>query len=207
MVTRMEVHFGYGGWVEITDWAMPAQVFARFEPDERGRWDVHELYLCSKTGDAIPPEFVRRLPTHLFALIADTERERLRMRARHPGPDLKRLIRYYKSAFGTQARHWVADSWRAQIKGSGVPQARLLPPTQPDGRASGERPPLRKPERLDDEFLAEFAEAYRHVVAEGKWPAPTFAAEAQVTAKTVHKWVAKARERGYLPPGKQGNVG
>ena len=204
----MEVHLGYDGWVEITYWADPAQVFARFQPDERGRWDVHELYLCSKNNQAIPPEFIRRLPTHTFALIADRHRDALRTRAEQPGPDVRRLIGYFASTFGPGVRHWVAESWRAQIKNSGVKQAPMQKPNIPLGiNGSGPRTPLRKPDRLDDIVLGEFAEAYRQVVAEGKWPAPTFAKEAQVEPKTVHKWVALARQRGFLLPGRQGSVG
>ncbi|HVB45573.1 MAG TPA: hypothetical protein VNF47_23100 [Streptosporangiaceae bacterium] len=60
---------------------------------------------------------------------------------------------------------------------------------------------------LTDEFLADVAAMYRWAIASDKAPAPVIAESAGVPVSRVHRWVAQARRRGYLPPGIKGRVG
>jgi hypothetical protein len=69
-------------------------------------------------------------------------------------------------------------------------------------------PLLVMPERVDDDFLESVAAHYLAFVANGGRDfAPYAAGLLHVSNRTVHGWVRKARERGYLPPGRRGVVG
>jgi hypothetical protein len=66
-----------------------------------------------------------------------------------------------------------------------------------------QRPATRK---LDDEFFRAVAFAYRDAVIRQLNPGKTIAADADVPPTTAARWIAQARERGYLPPATQGKV-
>lgn len=67
----------------------------------------------------------------------------------------------------------------------------------------GVRPKLTRPGRDGtDEFYALVARAYREASAETGRPAPVLAEEAGVPVATVRRWIAEARRRGHLPPGR-----
>lgn len=68
------------------------------------------------------------------------------------------------------------------------------------------RPPRNSPGDLDV-FYQRVALAYRTYARMGQHPAPAIAEEADVPVTTVHRWVRESRRRGYLPPGRQGQVG
>jgi hypothetical protein len=51
------------------------------------------------------------------------------------------------------------------------------------------------------------AEAYNETLAKTSAPAPVLVAEADVPVPTVRRWIAEARRRGLLPPGRQGRAG
>lgn len=75
-------------------------------------------------------------------------------------------------------------------------------------RAASKRPRLERParRRLDDGFYQRVADAYRGAVAHGLPPSKTLAEESDTPPGTVNRWIAGARERGYLPPGESGRV-
>jgi hypothetical protein len=60
--------------------------------------------------------------------------------------------------------------------------------------------------RLDDAFYAQVAAAYRDAVAHGLPPAKTLAADSDTPLGTVNRWIARARECGYLPDAVPGKV-
>lgn len=67
---------------------------------------------------------------------------------------------------------------------------------------------LRPPEgRLTDDFLKKIAAAHRYYSAISKSPAKDIAEQARVPVRTVHRWVLKAREKGFLPPARRGRAG
>lgn len=73
---------------------------------------------------------------------------------------------------------------------------------------TGSFTPVTDPEgRITDEFLENLAAMYRWAVASGKAPAPVIAESAGVPASRVHRWVAQARQRGFLPPAIKGKAG
>lgn len=62
--------------------------------------------------------------------------------------------------------------------------------------------------RLTDEFLENLAAVYKYLVARGEdAPARMIGEGAKVPVPTVHRWVARARERGFLPPAVKGRAG
>jgi hypothetical protein len=61
--------------------------------------------------------------------------------------------------------------------------------------------------RITDEFLQNLAAMYRWMVASGDAPAPAIADSADVPVSRVHRWVAQARRRGFLPPAIKGKAG
>lgn len=69
------------------------------------------------------------------------------------------------------------------------------------------RPALTRPDKSgDDVFYKQVAEAYAEVMARTRAVAPTLAEEANVPVRTVHRWVAEARRRGFLPPTSRGRA-
>jgi hypothetical protein len=67
---------------------------------------------------------------------------------------------------------------------------------------------LKKPttRRLDDDFYRDVAWAYREAAARGENPGKTLARDSETPQGTVNRWIAKARELNYLPPGEPGRV-
>jgi hypothetical protein len=67
---------------------------------------------------------------------------------------------------------------------------------------------LKRPAKrlLDDAFYERVAAAYREAVAFGQPPAKTLAEDSDTPPGTVNRWIAEARNRGYLPPAEPGKV-
>jgi hypothetical protein len=70
------------------------------------------------------------------------------------------------------------------------------------------RPKLERPHRgeLGDDFFREVAMAYRFALAGGHAPLETLSADSGIPRGTIARWVATARERGFLPPTTPGRV-
>lgn len=70
------------------------------------------------------------------------------------------------------------------------------------------REPLQRPDGSDPEgFYRRVADAYRMAATSSHRPAALLAEEAGVPVATVHRWVAEARRRQLLPPGRKGKAG
>ena len=197
----MQLSEGNGGWVLLHDVGIEGLVYLRLG-ERHGRLRVLELYV--DTTEGVEAKQLGALPMREIELLEQGD-PRFASRLNIPGPDLSRLASHFGTGFGRKVEHWVAQSMRAQITGSDVEQPSRGRDRQPQKRPP--RAPLSAPERIDSEFLQRVAQAYRYAVEDGLAPAPTLAAEASVTARAVHKWVATARQRGFLPPGQQGRVG
>jgi len=187
-----------------SDW--PGPIYIRFT-ERDGRLVVAELYMDGR-GMPIRSSDMRHLDlSRLEAMAASEWEQKGKPWVNEPGPDLSRLASHFATHWG-DAKHWVAQSFRAQVKGSGVEQARMgFEPTLPH-HLSAPRPPLRVPTHgLTDDFLRQVATAYNAAVRRRVPPANALSEEAGVEPRTVHSWVAKARRRGIMPPGSQGKVG
>jgi len=202
----MQTGVGNDGWICVSDTDRPL-TYARFAR-EGSRWVLREVYLAVDTGE-LRSDDLRSVPAAELAAIANSPdvSEHLASRAGIPGPDLRRLASHFATTWGSQATHWVAQSWRAQYPKSGVKQAPMGKPPRPQP-APAAVPSLRTPpEGLTDAFLLEVAHAYAVAVALGMSPATAIADTSGVSARTVHKWVYTARKRGLMAPGRQGRIG
>jgi hypothetical protein len=197
----MELQAGNGGWFRVDGLdSLPGVAYFRIQEVD-GRLRITELYLDGR-GEPIPPAGVRSLPVLALeqwaaSIVATSDAARARLS--HVGPDLSRLAAHFSTTFG-KARHWVADSFKAQMEGFGVPQA----PMPREHRKPAQLPPLALDSppngRLTDAFLGDVRRAYEASIARGLSPANTLATLASVSPKTIHSWVAKARDRGIMPP-------
>ncbi|SCL25424.1 hypothetical protein GA0074694_6197 [Micromonospora inyonensis] len=71
-----------------------------------------------------------------------------------------------------------------------------------------EMPKLTRPDGTNpDGFYRLVAAAYVAAVASSGKPAAVIAERSEVPVATVHRWIAEARRRGFLPPARKGRAG
>lgn len=89
-----------------------------------------------------------------------------------------------------------------------IPVGHLETVANVGGQLDGDLPPLRRPDGLDPAgFYRLLAAHYRVVVVRTAAPAPVLAEAAGVPTATVHRWIAEARRRGFLPAARKGRAG
>lgn len=206
---RLGWFWGNGGWMRVVSDEHP-MTYAKFARNDYGRWVVVELYVVSDADAPIRRPDMRDLPlADLEAFANGVEASRyMEIRSVIPGPDLRRAASHFATTFGSQAKHWIADSWRAQYPQSGIKQAPMGKEPKSNERRRGKIPRLETPpEGLTDDFLRQVAEAYEIAVNRSEHPAPAIATVAGVSVSAVRKWVYTARKRGLMGPGQQGRVG
>lgn len=201
----MLMSFGNGGWIMVQAEDMPGVTYWRYKI-EKDRAVLAEFYLDAHESEIDSHLFETLDLKGMYLLMNDPENfDELKRKVNDPGPDLSRLASYFATSFGSQAKHWVADSMRAQFPNSGITQPRVQVPTAVEPRVPD---PVRRPENgLDDEFLRSVAANYVWYVRNRIAPAPAIAASSFVVPKTAQSWVAKARKRGFLPTTSQGRRG
>jgi hypothetical protein len=181
---------------------MPGPLYLRFAADEEGHWHARELYLEGE-GRNIEAADLRRLPLSALetVVLSDGGSGVIAASAKFPAPDLATLASYFSTSFGSRApKHWVTESFRAQLPGGEDLRAPRQDPPSPADRP--DVPPLSAPENgLTDDFLGHVAAAYVAAVQGGLNPAPELAQQAGRPVRTVHRWIYLARKRGMLPPG------
>jgi hypothetical protein len=65
-----------------------------------------------------------------------------------------------------------------------------------------------KTTKYPDSFYVHVAELYGRLTAGGWYPARVLHdANPDIPITTIHRWIAEARRRGFLPPGKRGAAG
>lgn len=230
----MRMQLGNGGWVRV-DGVSESPMYVRFVRDVHGRWRVHEAYIDGgnqplAAAAVSPPRFEA-----LEAAVVDLG-ESLAHREQVPGPDLRRLAAHFAHTWGSLAhsgeacgscggpvkggvarrragiveamQNWVAESWFAQFENSAVRQVPMPRQTVKQDDVE-DFPVLDAPagRPITDDFLRVIAHAYAVAVRKRVHPAPAIANLINVSPRTVQKWVAQARQRGILPPGRQGHVG
>jgi hypothetical protein len=203
---RWQVEYGKGGWARVTSSSYEGWLYLRLHLDN-GRPIPTEMYYDARGGE-LRPSTLRRLPlANIVAFVADGAEEWLENAPHEVGADLSRLASHFATGAGWgTARHWVADSMRAQIPDSGVPQAKSGRSPRPESSEPAPEP-LNAPEYgLTDAFLTSVARNYAWALRERLRPAPELARMAGVSPRTVHGWVSKARQRGIMPPASQGRV-
>lgn len=199
-------NYGGGGWVRIDDAALPGPLYARILNNSNAQPVVTELYLDGR-GQEITGEHLAMIRPAALALGIERARPgELARKERFPGPDLSRLASHYQAGTQSNRRHdWVADSFHAQIAGSGVRQA----PKASDPAIEEDDEPYigNSAGGLTDEFLQQVAAAYGWALRNGQSPG-TYVQQRTGT-KSIHNvraWFRKARSRGFLPAGKAGRI-
>lgn len=201
---------GNGGWVLFEGRDLPIPVYARFALATSGRLEVHELYIAG--NGRLSSGVLRSLPLPLLETLANEPgaRDGIMSRLGTPGPDLRRLAAHLQTTPGPKVAHWVARSMRAQVKGSGEPQA-PMPRRKPWRPQVMQVPDLRvavpKTVPYPDEFYVAIADAYRFLALVSARPAVELADANNVPPSTTRRWIKEARRRGLLAPGQKGRAG
>jgi hypothetical protein len=203
----MQISIGpAGGWAKVDGLGLPGPCYVRLHRDGV-RAVVSEVYVDGR-GAGIA-RAMKSLDLRALEAVVTSDPKLLEWVGRaegHAGPDLSRLASHYDaSMWGDNADHWVADAWRAQIPGSGTPQA----PMGAGGTSvePGAPSPVARPrEGLTDDFLRSVAANYAWAVSQGVRPAPFIGDQTGYDVNTVRSWVKKARARGILAPAEKRGV-
>lgn len=203
----MKIFYGNGGWLRVDAEDMPGPLYLRYRRDN-GLPVLIEMYLDAQAGE-LPFESLKDLHADLKAFTSFAMQGRadwLDQTNQTPGPDLSRLASYFGTGFGKrQPDSWVAESMHAQYPNSDVKQPPMgmdesvtFEPQQPE--------PVERPKDggLSDEFLRTIALNYTWATNTGQNPAPFIKEQSGYDVRTVHSWINKARDRGFLPPTRQG---
>jgi hypothetical protein len=232
-ITYMAI--GPSGWVRFgAEEEGSPELFLRFRRGEDGRWRIHEVYLDA--GRPISAQSLRLIPYAQCEEWVNQHGEKLAERwdDRDPvGDNLAVLASYLGQSFpwnwNRSDRHrtnWVATAYLSRLpkeereargvgylmvpgrrkRKSSEPQPRLLVETDADRNyrltAGSDTFPI------SDEFLLKVARAYRAAIERGQRnPNVTIGQDAHVAPRTAARWVAKARERGFLGPARKGAAG
>lgn len=198
-----QVEYGHGGWIRATSNTFDGWLYIRLTVDS-GRVVPAELYYDGRDA-GVGARMLREIPlSNLVGFAAADKAEWLERSLRVPGPNLSLLASHFANSWSRGRKDWVADSMRAQIKGSDRvnPRPGSPPPPAP---AVDEPAPLRAPEEgLTDAFLRSVAANRAWALRRGVRPAPELARMAGVSPRTVHGWIAKARDRGFIPKANRG---
>lgn len=170
------------GWVRLTDEDFPGPLFLRLEPDERGRYRVVDLIWRSLWRPLVAAD-LRELNLAGIEEWLQADAEWIERDPDDPdGPGSS------DGRFDDELDRWSRDAWpwTADMVGPTARVERLQRPTN----------------GLTDDFLRHVAAAHRQAVLDRLAPAPELARQVGdgATARTIHKWVAIARQRGLMPP-------
>ncbi|MGW4752010.1 hypothetical protein [Streptomyces chartreusis] len=187
-----------GGWIRATDRTGESTLYLHVRGSGEGtpqRLNIHRVVMDS--SKPISAHGWRRVPFSNIERLANGAgvREQLLLEPDSELPDLDELERYFLDDDGrlTSKALTTATIWAGQ---------------QPE-QADEQPDPLRKPEgRITDDFLQELAATYRWLVNNGRRaPASVIADQTGAPVATVRRWIANARQRGFLPPGRPGRAG
>jgi hypothetical protein len=180
-LTHIDFALGPGGWVK-TWWrrgGRESTAWIRFEEvPRRGR----------KAADARPQWRVAELRVKLNG----TDAEQLREIPLH-----RIELSFNALPISATLPQWINDDVPGDLEGA----IRELYEQGP--RKKLKRPAQRK---LDDGFFRDVAFTYREAATRGLNPGMTIAEDAGVPHSTAARWIATARDKGYLPKTRQGRL-
>jgi hypothetical protein len=215
-----------GGWVRAAiDDDPPFEV--RVRPNERGRLEIVELRLAP--GGPIDSTTLRQVQlAHVEALVNGASlREYLIGRLGEPGPpvfDRTDAVvqpasigaraevptpRVTGTARGELRFSGTATGSKVELIDSGAAGDSLTVTVKERSAAMLRRSALFKapPGPKPDDFYEKVAVAYERLSVRSNRPAAEIAEAVEVSLTTVHRWVKRARQLGYLPPGQKGRRG
>jgi hypothetical protein len=178
--TSATLPIGMGGWIAFANHDVPDWVYVRVQENEHGRLVITELYLARERVDSAA---LRALPLGRIEALANSSPFAEDIRAKlngAPRPDVEPL--------SPEPR----PRWESREIISPTPHLRHL--AVPKGTKQ-------------DKFYKEAAELYAELATVSRRPAADLAERSGVAVASVHRWIAEARRRGYLPPAERGRRG
>jgi hypothetical protein len=171
---------GNSGWLGFANADEPNWFYVRVQENEHGRLVITELHLARERIDSAA---LRELPVGRVEALANSPAIAEDIRAKlhkAPRPGVEPLSPESRSR------------WESRRNISPTPH--LLHLAVPKGT---------KPDR----FYKEAAELYAELATQSRRPAADLAERSGVSVASVHRWIAEARRRGYLPPAERGRRG
>ena len=178
--TTAALPIGMGGWIAFANEDVPDWVYVRVQENEHGRFVITELHL---TRERVDSAALRALPLGRIEALANSSPIAEEIRAK-----LNCAPRAGVEPLSPEPR----ARWEFREIISPTPHLRHL--VVPKGT---------KP----DKFYKEAAELYAELATVSRRPAADLAERSGVAAASVHRWIAEARRRGYLPPAERGRRG
>jgi hypothetical protein len=178
--TTASLPIGRGGWLAYADASVPEWVYVRVRENERGRFVITELQLARERVDSAT---LRALPLGRIEARANSFPIAEEIRAKLNEP--------LQPGVEPQSPE-LRPRWEPRKIISPTPHLTHL--AVPKGT---------KPDR----FYKEAAELYTELAKQSRRPAADLAERSGVSVASVHRWIAEARRRGYLPPASIGRRG
>ena len=178
--TSATLAIGMSGWLGFANADEPDWVYARVQENEHGRLVITELHLAR---DRVDSAALRELPLGRIEALANSSPIAEDIRAKlscQPRPGVEPLSPESRSR------------WESRKIISPTPHLPHL--AVPKGT---------KPDR----FYKEAADLYAELALHSRRPAADLAERSGVSVASVHRWIAEARRRGYLPPAERGRRG
>jgi hypothetical protein len=177
--TTAQLSIGMSGWLAFADDSVPDWVYVRVQENEHGRLVITEVYLARERVDSAA---LRSLPLGRIEAEANMVASDIRAKLKEaPRPGIEPLTPEPRPPW--ESREIIS------------PTPHLLHLVVPKGT---------KP----DKFYQEAAELYTQLAKWGsRRPAADLAERSGVPVASVHRWIAEARRRGYLPPAGRGRRG
>jgi hypothetical protein len=200
-----------GGWVRATTAGSGATIYMQLtRADERQRLNVHVAVM--RSDSPISTHAWRNVPFGEIEEFANSTYGILQDNGVHPPRDIllspaegdPLQLGELDSYFGTAEElreHDAAENRVPHVNGFWLNDLPRDPGAEPA--------PLAHPgRRITDEFLADLAVTYLWLVAtDHSAPSTKIAEQTGAPVPTVRRWVATARKRGLLPPGRPGRAG
>ena len=213
---EVSAHFGTGGWVAVTTPSRPQLIaYMRIAKSQKGRYVVREFYVDGSlapdreplTGDDVEVFNIEFIEGWLNMAHVDVLNSRIDVAS---AVHLSVMASHFATTFGNVdlSENWVAAA-RFEQSALGlkpVSRQRLRGRSVEPDKEFRLRPLTTKTD-LTDEFLEGVARAYSAALARGERPNVSLAEQAGRPARTVERWVSKARDRGIMPPARRGVAG
>ncbi|MFL6164509.1 MAG: hypothetical protein ACJ74U_20115 [Jatrophihabitantaceae bacterium] len=211
---------GRAGWVRFESADCPP-TYLRYLPDEIGRWTLRELMMDASESPAITAATLAALPlaqiefnvNYYADLMEGSQEGGQTLSSAVGGPAAGSNVAVLASHFATgfvkyQPEKWVALAQQGKQVGKERRAVGAKRPTLDVDYRLTEPPPG----RLTDEFLGKVARAYAAAMVRGEAPLQAMIADLRAAGagdyrRAVERWVATARKRGVMPPGKKGARG
>lgn len=206
-LSNWDVIYRPGGWIRAKGADEDTTVYLRVrETDEGGpsRLNVHFAAMASEKPISV--HVWRFVPFEHIEQHANDSNFRRALELEPSefggGPTLDSLESYFVGEDGEAWQPSLTVQMRegAAAHGTRAAKGQTKESTAPTALAHPGR-------RISEEFLRELATMYLWLVGEGLPPAPEIAQQTGAPVGTVRRWIANARQRGFLPPGRAGRAG